>query len=79
MELIPIIIVFIFLLIKGTIIYLLGHFLYRIDEALKHLGYNVPMNEASVYFIIRRIGSLLKVLGPSIVFYELSHSNRQKI
>jgi hypothetical protein len=70
MELIFGIIILLFILIKGTIIYLLGHFLYRIDEALRHLDYQISMDEAGVYFIIRKIGSLLKILGILIAFYE---------
>lgn len=51
------------LTVKGTIIFLFGQFLFRIDEVLAHLGYRIFIDVGNVYTIIRNIGFLLKVLG----------------
>ena len=52
-----------FLILKGTIIFLSGQFLYRIDEVLAHLGHRIFIDAENVYAIIQKIGLLLKVLG----------------
>jgi hypothetical protein len=52
-----------FIVLKGTIIFLSGQFLYRIDEVLAHLGHRIFIDVGNVYAIIQKIGFLLKVLG----------------
>lgn len=52
-----------FMVLKGTIIFLSGQFLYRIDEVLAHLGHRIFIDVGNVYAIIQKIGLLLEVLG----------------
>ena len=52
-----------FIVLKGTIIFLSGQFLYRIDEVLAHLGHRIFIDVGNVYAIIQKIGLLLKALG----------------